>query len=301
MKRQKEGNTKALHATSRPADQGYGILYVVSTPIGNLEDITLRALKILKSVDLIAAENVLYSRGLCRHYGIHTRVTGYHQHNRKVKGPELLKYLKSGSNIALITNAGTPAISDPGVLLVNQALENNIKVSPIPGPSAVIAAVSISGLRTDGFTFVGFLSNKAGKRRKELQSLGSEHRAMVFFEAPHRLQAMMRDMMEILGDRSLVLMREMTKIYEERKAGLISVILEDLDRGEIKGEITLVVAGKGKRADEQAIDNRIQKEIKRLLEENKMGVKEIALKLSSREGLSYRTLYRECLNMKKSL
>jgi len=301
MKRQKEGNRRDPHVISRTGDQDSGTLYVVSTPIGNLEDITLRALRILRSVDLIAAENVQHSRGLCLHYGIVTRLTGYHQHNRKVKGPELIRYLKSGSDIALITNAGTPAISDPGGLLVYQALENNIRVSPIPGPSAVITALSISGLRTDGFTFVGFLSNKSGKRRKELQSLKSECRTLVFFEAPHRLRAMMKDMKEILGDRQLVLMREMTKVYEERKRGRTSVILQALDRSEIKGEFTLVVAGNEKEDNELSVDERVQKEIRRLLTQNNMALREIASQLSSRERLNYRMLYRECLRIKKTL
>ena len=161
-------------------NQRGGTLYVVSTPIGNLEDITLRALKTLKSVDTIAAENVSHSRRLCERYSIRTRVTNYHQHNQNTKTEQLINRLKSGSDLALVTDAGTPGISDPGVYLINRALNEDIKVRPIPGPSAVVAALSVSGLPTARFVFLGFLSNKAGKRKRELEKLASENRTMVF-------------------------------------------------------------------------------------------------------------------------
>ncbi|UCF55853.1 MAG: 16S rRNA (cytidine(1402)-2'-O)-methyltransferase, partial [Deltaproteobacteria bacterium] len=199
MKDRKINNSESRNSEFRSGNSG--ILYIVSTPIGNLEDITLRALRILKSVDLIAAESVKHSRGLCQHYGIKTRLISYNQHNQQEKGPELIRRLKSGSDIALVTNAGTPGVSDPGSLLINQAMEKNINVSPIPGPSAVIAALSVSGLQAERFLFLGFLPNRSSKRRKELKNLISEHRTMVFFEAPHRLQAMLTDLKEILGDR----------------------------------------------------------------------------------------------------
>jgi 16S rRNA (cytidine1402-2'-O)-methyltransferase len=236
-------NPKSKIQNPRSEIKNCGTLYIVSTPIGNLEDITLRALKILKSVDLIAAENVKHSKGLCRHYGIETRLTSYHQHNRNIKGPELIRRLKSGLDIALVTNAGTPAVSDPGGWLINQVLEHNINVSPIPGPSAVMAALSVSGFRVDRFLFIGFLSNKPSRRRKELRNLISEPRTMVFFEAPHRIKAMLMDIKEILGDRQIVVLRELTKVYEEIKRGFVSSILEKLDEGKIRGEFTLVVAG----------------------------------------------------------
>lgn len=241
MKGQKKNTSEIQNPKSKI--QNYGTLYIVSTPIGNLEDITLRALKILKSVDLIAAENVKHSKGLCRHYGIKTRLTSYHQHNRNVKGPELIKRLLSGSDVALVTNAGTPAVSDPGGMLINQVLERNINVSPIPGPSAVIAALSVSGLRVDRFLFIGFLSNKPSRRRKELRNLISEPRTMVFFESPHRIKAMLMDIKEILGDRQIVVLRELTKVYEEIKRGSVSSVLDELEEGKIRGEFTLVVAG----------------------------------------------------------
>lgn len=279
----------------------FGTLYIVSTPIGNLEDITLRALRILKSVDLIAAENVQHSKRLCRHYGIKTRLSRYNQHNQRVKGPELMRKVKSGLDIALVTNAGTPAVSDPGALLINQAVEENIKVSPIPGPSAPIAALSVSGLRTDRFLFLGFLSNRSSKRRKELKDLISETRTTVLFEAPHRLKAMLKDIKEILGDRQIVMLREMTKLYEEVKRGSVSSLLEQLDAEKIKGEFTLVVAGKEREEDGHLLDERTQKRIEKLLKEKRKGIKEIARQLSGEEGLTYRRLYKECLSIKRAM
>jgi len=278
-----------------------GVLYIVSTPIGNLEDITLRALRILKSVDLIAAESVQHSRRFCRHYDIKTRLTSYNQHNQKIKGQDLINRLKSGYNIALITNAGTPSVSDPGVLLVNQTRENNIQVSPIPGPSAVAAALSVSGMRSDGFLFLGFLSNKTGRRRKELNNLKSESRTMVFFEAPHRLQAMLGDIEEIFGDRKVVLLRELTKLHEEIKQGSAISIIEGLKTENIRGEFTLVVAGREKRPDDDSLDERTLKKIEELLRENRMSLSDIAARFSFEEGLTYRNVYKECLVIRNAI
>jgi 16S rRNA (cytidine1402-2'-O)-methyltransferase len=278
-----------------------GTLYVVSTPIGNLEDVTLRALKILKDVDMIAAENTRQTRGFCSHYNIKTRLISYHQHNQRSRGPELIERLKKGSDIALVTSAGTPSISDPGSLLVNMALGNGIRVSPIPGPSAAIAALSVSGLHVDRFLFLGFLSNKTGKRKKELRDLAHEQRCMVFYEAPHRIKAMLKDMNEVLGDRYVVILRELTKIYEEIKRGTVSLILKELDDHILKGEFTVVLAGAEKKEDEDFVDNKIRDTIKRLLRERKMGVKQIATRLSKEFGLNYRTVYKEGLIIKKAM
>lgn len=290
-----------MPSTSHTRSTSSGTLYIVSTPIGNLEDITLRALRVLKSVDLIAAENVRHTRGLCGHYGIKARLTSYNQHNHSAKGPELIGRMRSGGDVALVTNAGTPGVSDPGVLLINQALEEGIQVSPIPGPSAAIAALSVSGLRSDKFLFLGFLSNRSGKRRRDLKSLVSEPRTMVFFEAPHRVRAMLMDLMETLGDRKVVLLREMTKVYEEAKRGSVSKVLEKLNGGNLRGEFTLVVAGKEKKRDDQKIDEKMKKRIEKLLKEKNMSVKNTAQQLSGEEGLAYRKLYRECLTIKRSL
>jgi 16S rRNA (cytidine1402-2'-O)-methyltransferase len=278
-----------------------GVLYVVSTPIGNLEDITLRALRILKDVDLIAAESVKHSRKLCQNYTIKTRLISYNQHNQRRRGPELIRRLKSGLDAALVTNAGTPGVSDPGALLINQAVEEGIKVSPIPGPSAVVSALSVSGLRTERFFFLGFLSHRPSKRRKELKDLMSEQRAMVFFEAPHRLQAMLKDLKDILGDRQMVLLREMTKVYEEIKRGSASAILKQLEPDNIKGEFTLVVAGCEKHVEEVSIDPETQRTIEKLLKENNMSIKDVATRISEEKGLTYRRLYKECLSIKRAL
>jgi len=282
-------------------NERYGALYIVSTPIGNLGDITVRAIETLKSVGLIAAENVKHSRGLCRHYGINTRLTSYNQHNRRTKGAELVRRLKSGSDIALITSAGTPAVSDPGALLINMALEEEIKVTPIPGPSAVIAALSVSGLRMDRFLFLGFLSSRASKRRKELKSVVNEFRTMVFYEAPHRLTAMLTDLKNILGDRRIVVLRELTKVYEEVKRGMVSSLLREIEKNEIKGEITLVVAGTQNKVGNRVLGKGTQEKIEKLLKENRMSIREIATELSGEQGFSYRTIYKACLSMKKAL
>ena len=253
-------------------------------------------------MDLIAAEGVKHTSGLCRHFDIKTKLTRYNQHNQQVKGPQLLKKLKSGSDIALVTNAGTPGVSDPGGALIHQAMEEDIKVSPIPGPSALLAALSVSGLRTtERVLFLGFLPNRPGKRRKELEDLKSEQATMVFFESPHRIQAMLRDLKEILGDREIVVLRELTKKFEEVKHGPISRVLNQLASKEIRGEFTLVVAGKDKGTDEETLNQEIRDTIEECLRQKDMSVREIALELSEKEGLPYRRLYKECLSMKRDM
>jgi 16S rRNA (cytidine1402-2'-O)-methyltransferase len=209
--------------------------------------------------------------------------------------------MKSGLDVALVTNAGTPGVSDPGALLINQAVEQGLRVSPIPGPSAVISALSVSGLRVERFLFLGFLSHSSTKRKKELKNLISEQRTMVFFEAPHRLKGMLMDLKDILGDRQVVLLREMTKVFEEIKRGLTSDLLKQLEPDNMKGEITLVVAGGEKRVDKGSVDRDTQKMIERLLKENNMSIKDMATRLSEEKGLPYRRLYKECLAMKKEM
>ena len=286
---------------ARKKKNDQGTLYVVATPIGNLEDITLRALNILRNVELIASEGVRHSMGLCRHYGIKTRITSYNQHNSKAKGPELIRTLKAGSDVALITNAGTPGVSDPGVLLIGRALEENITVSPIPGPSAVTAAISASGLPGDRFRFVGFLSNRPVRRKKELHSLASESQTLVFFEAPHRIRAMLRDLKEIFEDRQIVLIREQTKLYEEVIRGSADILLGRLKGDKLKGEFTLVVSGRGEEKDTPSLDEGIKKRIENYLGEGKMSLRDIAKCISEEIGLTYRTVYRECLMIKEEM
>ncbi|MBW2004251.1 MAG: 16S rRNA (cytidine(1402)-2'-O)-methyltransferase [Deltaproteobacteria bacterium] len=231
-----------------------GKIYIVSTPIGNMEDITLRALKVLKEVELIAAENREHTRKLCTYYTIKTPITAYNSHNQHYKGRVLLEKVKSGLDIALVSDAGTPGLSDPGSRLVREAIDNHVRLVPIPGVSASLAALSVSGLPTDRFIFVGFMSNKKGRRRKELEGLKREVRTMIFFESPHRLIKMLTDMHEILGNRDIVLAKEMTKIFEEVKKGSVSTILSSLEDERVRGEYTIIVEG-AKEKSVSIIDN----------------------------------------------
>lgn len=233
-----------------------GKIYIVSTPIGNLEDITLRALRVLKEVALIAAESREHTRKLCTHYNIKTPITSYNSNNQHYKGRILLEKVKSGLDIALVSNAGTPGLSDPGSRLTREAIDANIRLVPVPGVSASLTALSTSGLPTDRFIFVGFLSNKKGRRRKELENLKSEWRTMIFFESPHRLVKMLTDMYEILGDRNIALAREMTKVFEEIKRGSVGEILSLLKDERIRGEYTIIVEGRKEREEPiSVIDN----------------------------------------------
>jgi 16S rRNA (cytidine1402-2'-O)-methyltransferase len=270
-------------------------LYVVSTPIGNLEDITLRALRVLNSVELIAAENVAHTRGLCQRYEITSALVAFNQHNQKAKTPVLIEKLKKGSDVALVTDAGTPGISDPGGYFISRAAGEGIRITPIPGPSAVMAALSVSGMPAEDFVFVGFLPNKKGKRKKALNGLISETRTMVFFEAPHRLKAMLVDVKASLGDRQMVMLREMTKVFEGVKRGPVSAVLEDLADDRIKGEFTLVVSGCGKEGAARALSDAAQNRIEELFGEKGMSVQDVARRISKEEGLSYRQVYKECL------
>ena len=282
-----------------PENDPVGLLYMVATPIGNMEDITLRALKILGGVHLIAAENVTRTRGLCQRHGIRTRLTKYSEHNRVRKAKELTEKLKSGWNIALVTDAGTPGISDPGAHLTKTVVEEGIRVIPVPGPSSVVSALSISGMSAETFVFVGFLPNKKGKRRQELTRIATEKRTLVFFEAPHRLLAMLTDMRDILGDRAMVMVREMTKVFEEVERGPVSSILEMLKDREIRGEFTLVVSGNEEAESPRTLDGEALKRIDSLLDRGSTSVKDIARRIAVEQGVSYRHVYKECLLRKK--
>ncbi len=224
-----------------------GTLYIVSTPIGNLEDITLRALRILKEVDLIAAEDTRHTGLLLKHFGIQKPLTSYFEGNELKKREWILSRLKQGDRIALVSDAGTPGISDPGFRLIQIAIENQIPIVPIPGPSAVITALSVSGLPTDAFLFKGFLPHKSKKRKDLLKQLAETKETLIFYESPHRLTETLRDILDILGDREIVLTRELTKFYEEILRGKVSEIQHQLAEKKIKGEITLVISGKTRR------------------------------------------------------
>jgi len=220
-----------------------GTLYIVSTPIGNLEDITLRALRTLKEVDLIAAEDTRHTRKLLSHYRIHTPLLSYFTHNKIRRERQFLKQLEEGQSVALVSEAGTPGISDPGYSLVRAVLEAGMDIVSIPGPTALISALSLSGLPTHEFIFVGFLSSKSGRRKKELQNLKAETRTIVFYESPHRLVAALRDILEILGDRHAVIARELTKKYEEICRGKVSRQLTKFTAARPRGEFVIVVEG----------------------------------------------------------
>ncbi|MFO7986051.1 MAG: 16S rRNA (cytidine(1402)-2'-O)-methyltransferase [Desulfatiglandaceae bacterium] len=287
---------------SPSSDAQPGTLYVVATPIGNLEDITLRALRVLKGVEIIAAESVSHTKSLCEHYGIRKKLVRYHQHNQVARARYLVDQLSSGGEVALVTDAGTPGISDPGVYLIDQAMRQGIRVSPIPGPSAVITALSVSGMPTGNFLFLGFLSNRRGRRKKELTALRTETRTMVFFESPHRVVAMLTDVRDILGDRDMVMLREMTKVFEEIKRGTVTDVLTHMDSEKIRGEFTLVISGTGVSAPEAAVINeRVLNRIESLLKAQTQSVRDIAETVSKEEGLAYRDIYKQCLSQKNTL
>ncbi len=227
-----------------PIDPEKGGLYVVATPIGNLEDITLRALRILKEVDLIAAEDTRHTGLLLKHFGIETPLTSYFQGNELKKKEYILSRLKEGHPVALVSDAGTPGISDPGFRLIQAAIQNQIPVVPIPGPSAVIAALSVAGLPTDAFLFKGFLPHKSKKRRDLLSELEGARETLIFYESPHRITETLQEVFDILGDREIVLTRELTKVYEEILRGRVSEIRDQIGERKLKGEITLLISGK---------------------------------------------------------
>jgi 16S rRNA (cytidine1402-2'-O)-methyltransferase len=221
-----------------------GTLYVVATPIGHLEDVTLRALRVLREVDLVACEDTRITGRLLRAYGIAAATTSYFEHNERWKGDRILAVLREGRSVALVSDAGTPAISDPGFRLVREARAGGLPVVPIPGPSAAVAAVSVSGLPTDRFLFVGFLPARARERRRRLQELAGERPTLVFYESPQRVVQALSDMIEALGDREAFLCREATKVHEEYRPGLLSQLRAELaGRPSVRGEIVLVVAG----------------------------------------------------------
>src|SRR5512139_354761 len=221
-----------------------GTLYIVSTPIGNMEDISLRALRILKEVDLIAAEDTRRTGLLLKHFGIEKPLTSYFEGNELKKRELILSRLREGKDVALVSDAGTPGISDPGFRLIRLAIEHDIAIIPVPGPSAVIAALSVAGLPTDAFLFKGFLPHKSKKRRDLLEEVKEARETLIVYESPHRITETLQDLLEILGDRDMVLTRELTKIHEETLRGRVSTIQQQIAGRSLKGEITLVISGR---------------------------------------------------------
>jgi 16S rRNA (cytidine1402-2'-O)-methyltransferase len=282
---------------SRTDPPGAGTLYIVATPIGHLQDITLRALAVLGAVDLIAAEDTRKTAQLLSHHGITTPRISYHEHNETRRTPELLERLRRGAAIALVSNAGTPGISDPGFRLTSAAAAEGIRLVPIPGPSAAAAALSVSGLPTDAFVFLGFLSKKAGKRLNQIKALASEGRTVILYEAPQRIRALIAELHQTLGDRRAVLAREMTKLHEEFLRGRLSTIETALaDRAEIKGECTLLLAA----AELQPAlpGEALGEELRRALASGPRSLSELARELAQRHGLPKKTVYAEAMKIK---
>ena len=272
-----------------------GSLYIVPTPIGNLEDITFRAVRVLKEVDLIAAEDTRHTQVLLNHYDIRTSVTSYHEHNERGKARELVEQLRQGRSIALLSDAGTPMISDPGYRLVVEAIRAGVQVIPLPGPSAVTAALSAAGLPTDRFGFEGFLPAKKSERRSTLEALKKDTKTLIFYEAPHRLKETLADMAEIFEDREVAIGREISKVHEEFLRGALREILATVEQQTVRGEITLVVQGatSGAPVSEEGVISEI-----RQLAENGMRVKEISELVGAHHGISKREVYRLALRVK---
>ena len=218
-----------------------GTLYLVATPIGNLADITHRALQVLRDVALVACEDTRHTRKLLQHYGIDTKTISYHEHNEQQRARELIELLQQGSDVAVVSDAGTPAISDPGFRLVRAAIESGVAVVPVPGPSALIAALVAAGLPTDEFLFSGFLPARSGARRARLGELRTMPGTLIFYEAPHRLAVSLQDAYEVLGEREAVVARELTKLHEELRRGRLSELAEHYAKTEPRGEIVLLI------------------------------------------------------------
>ncbi len=269
-----------------------GILYVVATPIGNLEDITYRAVRILKEAGLIACEDTRQTRKLLDRYGIHTPTISYHEHNEAERAPELAARMLAGESIALVSDAGVPLISDPGYRLVRAAIENEIRVEAIPGPSAALAALAASGLPTDAFHFAGFLPPKTGQRVKALEALAEERATLIFYEAPHRLLDTLEAIEQTLGPRPVVMARELTKIHEEILRGTAAEVRAQLAAREaIKGEVTLLV---GKAEAPPPDDGPVEEAVEELIRQGAARMDAIKA-VARRRGLSKREVYDQLL------
>jgi len=268
-----------------------GILYIVATPIGNLEDITLRALRILKEVDVIAAEDTRHTRKLLSRYGISKKLVSYWGAKEKAKAEAVISRLKEGQDVALVTDSGTPGISDPGEVVIRGAIAEGLNVVAVPGPSAIIAALSISGITSREFVYPGFLSPKHNMRVKMLEELRLEHRTLVFYEAPHRLLDSLNDIYEVFGDRYCAVCHELTKLNEEVLRGMLSVLIEELHHKVIAGEYVLVLEGKV--VEGITVEEAIP-EVWGLMKKG-LRRKEAARTIAQQYGLSQKALYDESL------
>jgi 16S rRNA (cytidine1402-2'-O)-methyltransferase len=274
-----------------------GCLYLVGTPIGNLEDLTFRALRILKEVDQIACEDTRHTSKLLNHYQIDKPLVSYHEHNEMTRAPELVVALERGARIALVSDAGMPLVSDPGHRLVAMCLRHHIQVMPIPGPSALLAALSASGLPNEEFLFVGFLPSRSGERRRALERLRIENRTIIFYEAPHRVEECIADAREILGDRPACLAREVTKLHEEFRRGKLSELTSSLEARPARGEITLLIGPEDAAEARANLDSTqsLSERVDELIRQAKLDRKD-ALKLAAKErGLTRRAAYGQLL------
>jgi 16S rRNA (cytidine1402-2'-O)-methyltransferase len=271
----------------------FGTLYVVATPIGNLEDMTFRAVRTLKEVSVIACEDTRQTRKLLEHFSIATRLVSYHDHNERERTGELIAALEAGSSIALVSDAGTPLVSDPGFHLVQAAVARRIPVVPIPGASAAMAALSAAGLATDGFCFAGFLSPKTSQRRKELEAWKQEPLTVILYEAPHRILATLTDIAEVLGpDRQIVIGRELTKLHEEFLRGSATQLHDELARrAAIKGEMTVLIGPAPPQPLEPATDAGLRAEVDALIEQGTPRMDAIK-QVAARHGLGKRDVYK---------
>jgi 16S rRNA (cytidine1402-2'-O)-methyltransferase len=272
---------------------GGGCLYLVGTPIGNLEDITLRALRILKEVDLIACEDTRHTQKLLNHYDIHKSLVSYHEHNELTRAPELLIKLEQGGKVALVSDAGMPLVSDPGYRLVTLCVRHRIPVVPVPGPAALLAALAASGLPNEEFLFAGFLPARSAERRRRLEHLRIEERTIIFYEAPHRVAECIADAQEILGNRPACLAREVTKLHEEFRRGKLSELAASLAERPARGEITLIVGPPDANSSGAHVDSSqsLSDRVEELIRQAKLDRKE-ALKLAAKErGLTRRAAY----------
>lgn len=278
--------------------QPKGILYVVATPIGNMEDITLRAIRVLGEVDLIAAEDTRRTGKLLTAHRIKTPMTSLHDQNERQKSPAVIAALNKGKNVAYVSDAGTPGLSDPGYILINRAIAEQIRIVPIPGPSAVVAALSVSGLPMNRFLFQGFLPPRSGRRRQLLMELTRETGTLVFYESPNRLQDTLRDLLDVMGDRQVVILREMTKIYEEITRGAVSEVLKAFgDRG-TKGEVTLLVDGARDAAVVQT-DEAIIRRLESLLAAGGLSRRDIIERVAAELDAPRQRVYRLAVKLEK--
>ncbi|HET8965759.1 MAG TPA: 16S rRNA (cytidine(1402)-2'-O)-methyltransferase [Candidatus Acidoferrum sp.] len=272
-----------------------GCLYLVATPIGNLEDITLRALRILKGADQIACEDTRHTQKLLNHYNIQKPLVSYHEHNEMTRAPELVLAMEQGAQIALVSDAGMPLVSDPGYRLVTLALRHHLPVVPIPGPSALLAALSASGLPNEEFLFAGFLPARTGERRRALERLRIEDRTIILYEAPHRIEETLADARDVLGDRPACLAREVTKLHEEFRRGTLSELTASLSEKPARGEITLLIGAvpPEERSVERDSSQSLAERVDELIRQAKLDRRE-ALKLAAKErGMTKRAAYQE--------